>query len=148
MNNDLLAQIAALRTAPFPQLKKLWRELYPSEAPGLNRKGTINRLIYRLQEVAWEGEVGSLERRLDALVKTRLGNDLKTERKRSIHRPMVGTRLIRGYQGVDYQVTVLADGFLFDGRRYRSLSRIAYIITSKTWSGPAFFGLVGKKGEL
>ena len=93
-----------------------------------------------------EKEVGSLEQRLDALAKVRLGNDLKKERKRPIHRPLTGTRLIRDYGGVEYQVTVLADGFAFDGRKYKSLSRIAQVITGKAWSGPAFFGLVGKKG--
>jgi hypothetical protein len=146
MNNDALAQIAALPKAPFAQLKKLWRDLYKSDAPGFNRTWIVNQLTYRIQELAWDGETGTLEQRLDAMVKARLGDDLKRERKRVIHRPMVGTKLLRHYQGVEYQVTVLADGFSFDGRKYKSLSRIAEVITGKIWSGPAFFGLVGKKG--
>ncbi len=146
MNNELLAKIAALQTTPFSHLKKLWREVYATDLPGLNRKWIVSRLAYRLQELALEKEVGSLEQRLDALAKVRLGNDLKRERRRAIHRPLTGTRLIRDYGGVEYQVTVLADGFAFDGRKYKSLSRIAQVITGKAWSGPAFFGLVGKKG--
>jgi hypothetical protein len=148
MNNELVAQIAALQTAPFSHLKKLWREFYRTDLPDFNRKGITSRLAYRIQELALEKEAGSLERRLDALAKARLGNDLKRERRRYIHRPLVGTRLIREYQGVEYQVTVLVDGFQFDGKRFRSLSRIAQIITGKSWSGPAFFGLVDKKGAL
>ncbi len=146
MNNELLAKIAALQTMPFNQLKKLWREVYETDLPSLNRKWIVSKLAYRIQELALEKEVGSLEQRLDALAKVRLGNDLKKERKRPIHRPLTGTRLIRDYGGVEYQVTVLADGFAFDGRKYKSLSRIAQVITGKAWSGPAFFGLVGKKG--
>jgi hypothetical protein len=147
MNNDVLAQIAALPKAPFPQLRKLWLDLFDSDLPGLNRTYIINRLTYRLQELAWDDKTGTLEQRLDAMVKARLGDDLKRERKRAIHRPMVGTKLLRIYQGVEFHVTVLADGFSFDGRKYKSLSRIAEVITGKTWSGPAFFGLAGRKGE-
>lgn len=146
MNNELLAKIAALQTMPFSNLKKLWREMYETDLPGLNRKWIVDRLAYRIQELALEKDIGSLEQRLDALAKVRLGNDLKKERKRPIHRPLTGTRLIRDYGGVEYQVTVLADGFAFDGRKYKSLSRIAQVITGKAWSGPAFFGLVSKKG--
>ncbi len=147
MSNEIVAQIAALQTMPFGQLKKLWREVFDTEFTGLNRKWIVSRLAYRIQDLALEKDVGSLERRLDALAKTRLGNDLKHERKRAAHRPLVGTRLVREYQGVDYQVTVLTDGFAFNGRKYKSLSRIAQVITGKSWSGPAFFGLVGRKGE-
>jgi hypothetical protein len=35
------------------------------------------------------------------------------------------------------------DGFLYDDRRYASLSQIAQVITGTRWSGPRFFGLVG-----
>lgn len=146
MNNELLVKIAALQTTPFSHLKKLWREVYETDPPDLNRKWIADRLAYRIQELALEKEIGSLEQRLDDLAKVRLGSDLKKERKRPIHRPLTGTRLIRDYDGVEYQVTVLTDGFAFDGRKYKSLSRIAQVITGKVWSGPAFFGLVGKKG--
>ena len=145
MNNDVLAQIAALQTASFAQLKKLWRDLHKTDLPALNRTLIINRLTYRIQELAWDGKAGSLEQRLDALTKTHLRGDMNGKRKQTIHRPLVGTRLVRVYQNVEYQVTVMADGFAFDGRKYRSLSRIAQVITGKTWSGPAFFGLISKK---
>jgi hypothetical protein len=38
-------------------------------------------------------------------------------------------------------VTVLDDGFDFDGERFRSLSEIARKITDVRRSGPLFFGL-------
>ncbi|MDE2029178.1 MAG: DUF2924 domain-containing protein [Alphaproteobacteria bacterium] len=147
MNNELLARITALQTTPFPQLKKLWQELYQSELPGSNRQWIVSRLTYRMQELAMEKEIGSLEKRLDALANTRLGGNLRKEKRQAIHRPVVGTRLFRHYQGAEYQVTVLSDGFAFDGRKYKSLSRIAQVITGKSWSGPAFFGLMVRKGE-
>jgi hypothetical protein len=38
-------------------------------------------------------------------------------------------------------VTVLEDGVLMRGTRYRSLSEVARKITGSRWSGPRFFGL-------
>ena len=52
-----------------------------------------------------------------------------------------GTRLIREWQGETHEVTILESGYLYQGQRYRSLSRIAGDITGTHWSGPRFFGL-------
>ncbi|MGE0109264.1 MAG: DUF2924 domain-containing protein [Bdellovibrionales bacterium] len=141
VNNEVLIKITALKTMPIGQLKKLWKELYRADAPEFNRNYLVSRLAYRIQELAWGGDVDILEKRMAARAKSLLSDDLKQRRKAKIHRPPVGTRLLRDYQGVEYRVTVLADGFAFNGRKYRSLSRIAQIITGTPWSGPAFFGL-------
>ena len=58
--------------------------------------------------------------------------------------PPRGTRLIREFRDVRYEVLVAERGFEFEGRKYRSLSAIAREITGTQWNGPAFFGLRGK----
>ena len=55
--------------------------------------------------------------------------------------PIAGTRLIREYQGVEHTVTVMADGYEWQGRPYKSLSAIARHITGTRWNGLLFFGL-------
>ena len=55
--------------------------------------------------------------------------------------PIVGTRLIREWQGVEHVVTVTTDGFDWEGRPYKSLSAIARAITGTRWNGWVFFGL-------
>lgn len=52
-----------------------------------------------------------------------------------------GSRLIRVWQGETHQVTVLENGYSYDGRQWRSLSAIARAITGTPWSGPVFFGI-------
>ena len=52
-----------------------------------------------------------------------------------------GTRLVREWRGVTHTVLVHADGFEWNGRRYRSLTIVAREITGAHWSGPRFFGL-------
>ena len=52
-----------------------------------------------------------------------------------------GTVLIREWHGVGHQVTIGADGVLYRGERYGSLSEVARLITGARWSGPRFFGV-------
>ena len=59
--------------------------------------------------------------------------------------PIAGTRLLREYQGVEHAVTVLADGFEWQGRPYKSLSAIARAITGTRWNGLTFFGLKNRR---
>ena len=66
----------------------------------------------------------------------KIRNSLRSLRKR--HR---GNRLVRRWRGTSYSVDVTGDGFLFQERRYASLSTIATEITGTRWSGPRFFGL-------
>jgi hypothetical protein len=65
----------------------------------------------------------------------------RTERKRKVGVPVVGTRLVREWNGRTYEVTVVYGGFEYEGRRYRSLTAIATAITGTHWNGRAFFGL-------
>lgn len=53
-----------------------------------------------------------------------------------------GTRLIRVWQGVSHQVTVLDTGFAYEGKTWRSLSAIARAITGTSWNGKVFFGVI------
>jgi Protein of unknown function (DUF2924)/Resolvase, N terminal domain len=59
----------------------------------------------------------------------------KAARKRVVNGPVVGTQLIREWRGVEHKVTVLADGFEWEGRRYKSLSAVARAITGTRWNG-------------
>jgi hypothetical protein len=48
---------------------------------------------------------------------------------------------------VEHCVTVLDDGFEYQGSKYRSLSAIARAITGTRWNGPAFFGLRNRSAK-
>jgi len=52
-----------------------------------------------------------------------------------------GTILVREWQGITHHVTVVADGYVWNGRTHSSLSGIALAITGTKWNGPRFFGL-------
>jgi hypothetical protein len=50
-------------------------------------------------------------------------------RERDPRLPAAGTVITRHYKGKDYKVTVLEDGFRYDGKEFRSLSALASEIT-------------------
>ncbi|MGN6284495.1 MAG: DUF2924 domain-containing protein [Afipia sp.] len=52
-----------------------------------------------------------------------------------------GTILTREWNGATHLVIVVDGGFLWEGNRYDSLSKIAVAITGTRWNGPRFFGL-------
>ena len=136
-----LARLAALKTTPTLELKKQWRDLFQSEPPVFNRRYLESRLAYRIQELAYGGLKPETIKRLEALGDRLDGGNVVTRRIRSDLKPIAGTRLIREFQGVEHVVTVLLDGFEYQGRPYQSLSAIARAITGTRWNGWVFFGL-------
>ena len=145
MTTAILTQVAELPTLPTPKLKAMWRELTGTEPPPYNRTFLVKRLAYRIQELAFGGLSVQAERRLDDLVDELDGK--KKPKAKDMTAPIVGTKLIREWQGVLQEVTALADGFEWQGRRYQSLSAVARAITGTRWNGPLFFGL-RKHGKL
>jgi hypothetical protein len=141
---DVLCRLAALQTASTADLKQHWRELFGREPPAFNRAYLQSRLAYRVQELAYGGLKPETITRLEALGEKLDGGNITLRRIRADDRPIAGTRLIREYQGVEHVVTVLQDGFEYEGRPYRSLSAIARAITGTRWNGWTFFGLRGR----
>ena len=137
-------QIAELSTLSAPMLRQRFQEVF-GKAAGLRTSPELLRLAlaYRVQEEAESG----LSPRTRSLL-TRLESRVK-EGKSAVPNPTVrlkpGTRLVRMWKHERYQVTVLAQGFEYLGRRYSNLSVIARDIAGSPWSGPAFFGLKEKR---
>ena len=153
-NDSVLKQIADLRNLSYDELVQLWRTLYGTEPPPYNRQFIVKRLSYRIQEIAYGGLSEEAHRRMDDVLK-RHGYDENGMPEKSSKRrdgrlkdaPVIGSRLIREWNGRRYEVTALHNGFEFEGRKYKSLSAIAKAITGTHWNGRAFFGLAGRNGR-
>ena len=143
---SIMAQIAGLPKMEMPDLKKLWLEIYKEDAPRAPKTFLIRKLAYRIQELAFGGG-DDVDIRIAQVAKQYYGSGGTLQKKRIGYAlPLSGTRLVREYRGVEYQVTVMAEGYEFNGCVYTSLSKIAKDITGTAWSGPAFFGLNKRKG--
>ena len=60
--------------------------------------------------------------RLDALADEEEARAQGKPRRRITDRPVAGTRLVREWQGIEHHVTVLVDGFEYQGRTREALS--------------------------
>ncbi|MCQ0971527.1 DUF2924 domain-containing protein [Sulfitobacter faviae] len=146
-HDPIPARLAALKTATTLELKAQWRDLFDTEPPPFNRRYLESRLAYRIQELAYGGLKPETIRRLERLGEELDGGDRKKSRMRADTMPIAGTRLIREWQGVEYIVTVTADGFEWRGRPYKSLSAIARAITGTRWNGWVFFGMKNRSAR-
>jgi hypothetical protein len=145
MDKTVLARVAALPRMSLAELKKLWRDLYGEDPPRTKSTYLVRRLAYRIQELSY-GVDPMIEERIAAKAKELFNAPGRQKtRKASYAEPIAGTRLLREYKGIEYQVMILADGYEYQGARYKSLSKIAALITGAAWSGPAFFGLKQRK---
>jgi hypothetical protein len=139
--DTVLARVAALKAMPTPKLKEHWLTLFDAPAPPYNRRFLESRLAYRIQELAYGGLKPETIRRLEQLGEQLDGGNVAVRKVRGSDQPIAGTRLLRAYQGTEHTVTVMQDGYEWQGRPYKSLSAIARAITGTRWNGLVFFGL-------
>jgi len=133
-------EIAQLRDLDLPALRERWEKSHGSPAPKTVRRDMLIRsLAYRFHAEALGGLKPSTKRQLRQILDaTRTGTEVPVS---SSPRIKAGTRLIRVWQDKTHTVTVLADGFEWNGSRYRSLSEIARSMTGTRWNGLVFFGV-------
>jgi Protein of unknown function (DUF2924) len=144
----LHVEIAHLRDLDLAGLRGRWHSVFGRRpASHLPRHLLFRILAYRLQADRF-GHLDDKSRRL----LDRSGSPEQAAQKATtlaLHisdvRP--GTSLRREWNGRMQQVAVLAEGFVWNGRTYPSLSQVAFAITGTRWNGPRFFGLRDKPSK-
>jgi hypothetical protein len=145
-HEKLSAEIAGLESLDLNQLRSQWKLLYEIEAPPhLSRDWLRRAVAYRIQENALGGLKPATRRLLERIAEdARVGKPSKVAPTRKVG---PNTILIREWSGARHEVTVVENGVIFRGKRYRSLSQVARLITGSQWSGPLFFGLKARSKE-
>ena len=139
-----IPDITSLRDLDTPSLRQRWADLFDIEATSrISRDLLIRAIAWRLQEEVCGGLSNSARRQL-----ARHAQEFRSSGSISISSSAdlkPGTKLIREWQGRVHEVVIVEDGYVWSGKRYRSLSQIARIITGTRWSGPRFFGTRGSR---
>ena len=129
------AEVDQIRSLGIDALRKRWRSMFGANPPPGLTKDIVGRMIaYRIQEEAFGGLDRETIKLLDRLARGGKSNELDRRLK-------AGTVLVREYKGERHTVTVVPDGFVWQGETFSSLSTIARTITGTAWNGPRFFGL-------
>jgi hypothetical protein len=139
-SETLKTEIARLRGLGLPELRAVWEQHYSAIAPKTLRRDILIRSVaWHIQAAAAGGLEPSTRKYLrQAAQGVRSGTVMRAF---SAGRLKPGTKLIRVWQGKTHTVMALADGFEWQGSRYRSLSKIARTITGIRWNGLVFFGV-------
>ena len=136
---DRLAQIAELDASA---LGAAWASLFGRPPPkGISRRLLYHAAAYLAQATLYGGLTPATRRKLLQAARPRPGSADGTPRRKRLGTLSPGSRLVREWHGRCHTVEVTERGFLYAGRRYRSLSEVARAITGARWSGPRFFGL-------
>ena len=115
------------------ELELKWLELIGRPVPPIGRNLVIKYLLW--YEQAKREKISPLGLFRD------VAQAAKTTDKHPKATLEIGSKLIRSYQGLKYEVEIVANGYLYQGILYKSLSGVAKVITGKSWNGNVFFGV-------
>ena len=161
-----MAQITALHSnvevlaeLPRADLTKQWHTLYHCPPPkGVKRQFLERAIAWHMQAKHYGGHKPAIVRQLRRISERAFEqksdgcdcpatSEAGTGRMKSLralsptNKLTLGTRLVREWHGRSHVVDVVEQGFVYDGKTFKSLSAIARAITGARWSGPRFFGL-------
>jgi hypothetical protein len=164
MAHIVVAAIEQLRSLNVIALREKYQNLFGDQSRSSNKQYLFRRIAWRLQANA---EGGLSERACHRAVQIADEADLRTRAPKGflsaqvpaivtsttdpsqLHRdarlPASGSLLTRRLNDRQIVVKVLADGFEFESRHYRSLSAIAREVTGTRWNGLLFFGLTERR---
>lgn len=140
-HKSVLRQIDELNRMSAKDLRKRWCDLFGTDPGRFGRNYLIRRLAYRIQELVYGGLSREARQTLAEIADNANGRAHKVTGKRQAKNLKPGTRLLRDWRGQRYEVIVQEGGFLYEGKKYRSLSGVARAITGSQISGNRFFGL-------
>jgi len=161
MQSSTTAAVARLPTMTVAQLRDRYHATFGEPTASRHKTWLVRRIAWRLQA---NDEGGLSERALRRAAELAQDAEIRVTAPRS---PCIadpartkhltlpsqrdaglapGTLLRREWRGKEIVVTVLPDGFDYDGEIFRSLSAVARAITGTQWNGHLFFGLKARKG--
>lgn len=141
MSGGLGQTLTAIQDMGVDGLRAVWRERL-GEPPPVRSSDILRRALAEELQLAAVGRDAALDRRL-AKVAAQHRTGCKPKVRTATFKP--GSTLVREWQGERYQVEVAADGYIWNGQKHASLSKVARLITGVRWNGPRFFGL--REGE-
>jgi hypothetical protein len=118
-------ELTSLSQMPLAELRRTWQRHHPriSLPDRLPRDLLVRSIAWQLQATVHGDTAPAVTRQLDRLAaQLARSGDLDLERE---VRLKPGTKLLRAWRGRTLQVLVLEDGYLFEDRRYASLSHVA-----------------------
>lgn len=125
------------------ELCQLWAALFGTACYSRRRAFICRRLEWRINTLVSGGLSDRAKKRVyeiadDTLLRVRSRGFRPRTSKVSQERERV---IRKKYKGVDYEVYQRADGFIYNGKKYATLSEVSTAIAGYFVSGKRFFGI-------
>jgi len=165
MTLNIGKEVSAMQRMTVTQLREKYEDVFGEACRSNHKQWLVKRIAWRMQANE-EGDLSDRARRRaeelanDSDLRMKAPPQKKSSpapRGRKVEStiarphdsriPMPGTVLTREYKGETVRVTVLPNGFDFEGEVYPSLSAAAKAITGSHTSGFLFFRLTGNGGR-
>lgn len=124
------------------QLCKAWAMYVKKPIPKLRRSLLVRYIAWYKQ--AYEDKI-NLKHFFRQLTQTQENINKYKQNRPEEKTFSEGTCFIRSYNGSQYKVEAIPNGYLYSGQTYKSLSAVARKITGKQWNGKVFFGVKNAK---
>lgn len=157
MNATVANEVARLEQMTVNQLIERYEQVFEEECRSRHKRYLIRRIAWRLQanaegglsdrarqraeELANDAEIRVTPPRENNAVNSMQPETVPIPEGRDPRLPPLGNWIERNYKGRKIRVLVVADGFEYEGERYRSLSAIAKAVTGSHMNGFQFFRL-------
>ena len=132
--HNLSTYIANLESYSVKELQEIWKDYFDYNAEQVSKVYLIRRIAYRVQELRYGGLKPEIIKILNRNIKDKNNLTKKSKLKN-------GAVLTRVYKGIEFRVTIVDEGYEFNGMLYKSLTKVAGIISGSKTSGPLFFGV-------
>lgn len=154
---NITKELATLQKLGMNDLRARYAKVFGETTRAGNREFLTKRILWRMQSKA-EGTLSERAlRRAEELadeaylrttipkMRAAIGREVVLDAPRNSGLPMPGAAITRQYKGRTIRVTVLPEGFEYDGEVYTSLSAVAKAVTGSHWNGNLFFGITQKR---
>ena len=131
--------LASTTIMSIKDLRGFWKLRWGDPPRYRSRDHLARAIAYRLQAKVHGDLSGKLKRQL-----TELGAKFADDRSHNPGPSIIlkpGSSLIREWGGKRHEVAVTESGFIYEGERFASMSKVATRITGTKWNGPVFFGV-------
>lgn len=154
---DIDLELNTLKQLSTSEIQEKYKELYRgNNLPCENKSYLLKRIAYKLQEQVFGCLSKQAKKKLDELILQydpvnnkalrpqvisagRVVTSLPLMRDKRL--PIPGTLIRKKYKNQELVVKVLEKGFEFNGKTYRTLTKIAEEVTGAHWNGYSFFNL-------
>lgn len=141
-NLEIIKKVMLLQTMKTADLERMWGKFYDHPPEISSRQHMTAKIAYKLQELAYGGVDETTETKIKACAK-KVQTPLDKSKKTKKYKPMIGSKIVKEYNGALIEVLVVQDGFAYNGEVFKSLSAVARKITGTNWNGLRFFGVKG-----